>query len=239
MTHTKVQTDRQAWKSSTPGDAVPLSHNEVTELTQALARTRERLGPLTVGHQYLGRQASIGCVALEITQRCNLDCTLCYLSEHAEQVRDIPLEALLHRLGQIRAHFGVGTAVQITGGDPTLRNRRELVAIVRRARELGLPPALMTNGIKATRDLLAELAEAGLNDVAFHVDLTQQRKGFSTEKALNIIRREYIERGRGLPLNVMFNTTVFQGNNVTGPPGPGGLRESDFVSASVKRRSYP
>jgi hypothetical protein len=55
MTHTKVQTDRQAWKSSTPGDAVPLSHDEVTELTQALARTRERLGPLAVGHQYLGR----------------------------------------------------------------------------------------------------------------------------------------------------------------------------------------
>jgi 7,8-dihydro-6-hydroxymethylpterin dimethyltransferase len=212
MTHTKVQTDRQAWKSSIPGDAMPLSPDEVTELTQALARTRERLGPLAVGHQYLGHQASIGCVALEITQRCNLDCTLCYLSEHAEQVRDIPLEALLQRLDQIRAHFGVGTAVQITGGEPTLRQRRELVAIVRRARELGLPPALMTNGIKVTRDLLAELAEAGLNDVAFHVDLTQQRKGFTTEKALNVMRREYIERGRGLPLNVMFNTTVFQGN---------------------------
>src|SRR5262249_53618526 len=29
------------------------------------------------------------------------------------------------------------------------------------------------------------------------------------------------------------------GQNVTRPPGPGGLRESDFVSASVKRRSYP
>src|SRR5262249_23147617 len=127
MTHTKVQTDRQAWKSSTPGVAVPLSQEEVTELTQALARTRERLGPLAGGHQSPGRRASIGCVALEITQRCTLDCTLCYLSEHAEQGRDTPLEALLQRLDQTRAHFGVGTAVQIPGGDPTLRNRRELV----------------------------------------------------------------------------------------------------------------
>src|SRR5712691_8063647 len=195
MTHTRVQTDRQAWKSSIPGDAMPLSHDEETELTQALTRTRERLGPLAVGHQYLGRQASIGCVALEITQRCNLACTLCYLSEPAEQVRDLPLAALLQRLDQIRGYFGVGTAVQITGGDPTLRNRRELVTLVRRARQLGLHPALMTNGIKATRDLLTELAEAGLNDVAFHVDLTQQRKGFPTEKALNVVRQEYIERG--------------------------------------------
>ena len=38
------------------------------------------------------------------------------------------------------------TAVQVTGGDPTLRNRDELVAIVRRIRERGLLPTLMTNG---------------------------------------------------------------------------------------------
>jgi hypothetical protein len=191
---------------------VPLSQHEEAELLQALARTRERLGPLSVTHQYLGQQASIGCVALEITQHCNLDCTLCYLSEHSAHVRDLPMAELMRRLEQIRAHFGVGTAVQITGGDPTLRNRRELVAIVRRARELGLLPALMTNGIKASRDLLIELAEAGLNDVAFHVDLTQQRQGFPTERALNALRAEYITRAQGLPINIMFNTTVYDGN---------------------------
>lgn len=109
-------------------------------------------------------------------------------------------------LEQIRAPFGVGTVVQMTGGEPTLRHRRELVAIVQRTRELGLLPALMTNGIKASRALLVELAEAGLNDVAFHIDLTQQRQGFTTEKALNTLRAEYTERGHGLPINVMFNT---------------------------------
>jgi hypothetical protein len=33
-------------------------------------------------YQQMGRRWPIGCVALEITQRCNLDCTLCYLSEN-------------------------------------------------------------------------------------------------------------------------------------------------------------
>ena len=212
MRLTMEQTNRQAFKSRTPGDSVALNQDEVRELTQALAHTRERMGQLYVDHQYLGRQAAIGCVALEITQRCNLDCTLCYLSEHSEHVRDLPIAELFRRLEQIRTCFGIGTVVQITGGDPTLRNRRELIAIVRRARELGLPPALFTNGIKASRALLTELTEAGLNDVAFHVDLTQQRQGFQTEKELNAIRAEYIERGRGLPINVMFNTTVYQGN---------------------------
>ena len=40
MTHTRVQTDRQAWKSSTPQDTVPLSQDEVTELTRSLSLAR-------------------------------------------------------------------------------------------------------------------------------------------------------------------------------------------------------
>ena len=73
-------------------------------------------------------------------------------------------------------------------------------------------PALFTNGIRAKRDLLAELSAAGLVDVAFHVDLTQERRGYDTEGALNEIRKVYIDRARGLPLNVIFNTSVFAGN---------------------------
>ena len=46
-------------------------------------------------NQVLGRRSTIGCVALEITQRCNLDCTLCYLSESSESVKDLPLDASL------------------------------------------------------------------------------------------------------------------------------------------------
>ena len=84
--------------------------------------------------------------------------------------------------------------------------------IVQRIREKGMRPTLFTNGIRATRSLLTALAGAGLVDVAFHVDMTQQRKGFKSETELNYVRREYIERARGLGLSVMFNTTVFPGN---------------------------
>jgi hypothetical protein len=68
----------------------------------------------------------------------------------------------------VRDHYGPNTDVQITGDDPTLRRRNELVAIVRWVRERGMRPALFTNGIKATRDLLAELRDNSLVDVAFH-----------------------------------------------------------------------
>ncbi len=162
--------------------------------------------------QHMGRRWAVGCVALEVTQRCNLDCTLCYLSESSEALHDLPLEEIFRRLQAVRDCYGPGVDIQITGGEPTLRTRDELVAVVRRARALELRPALFTNGIRATRPLLESLSDAGLVDVAFHVDMTQQRKGFRSEAELNEIRAEYIERARGLPLAVYFNTSVFDGN---------------------------
>ena len=180
----------------------------------ALAAARQRMvatGQWTTG-QAMGRRWPIGCVALEITQRCNLDCTACYLSENAEAVHDLPLAELYRRIDMIFEHYGPNTDVQVTGGDPTLRQRAELVAIVRRIRAKGMRPTLFTNGIRARRDLLRELVDAGLVDVAFHVDMTQQRKGYASEMDLNALRQEYIERARGLHLPVMFNTTVFDGN---------------------------
>ena len=162
--------------------------------------------------QQMGLRWPIGCVALEVTQRCNLDCSLCYLSENSEAVKDVPLEEIFRRIDLIYSHYGKHTDVQVTGGDPTLRDRDELSAIVARISSLGMRPTLMTNGIRASRSLLTALAAHGLVDVAFHVDTTQQRKGFATEQALDRIRTEYLDRTRGLGLSVMFNTTVHDGN---------------------------
>lgn len=180
----------------------------------ALARTRTRMEVAGVwsDNQVLGSRSSIGCVSLEVTQRCNLDCTLCYLSESSEATKDIPIAEIFRRIDQIKYQFGPGTDVQISGGDPTLRDRKELIAITKRIREIGMRPTLMTNGIAASRELIRELVDAGLNDLAFHVDLTEERKGYPTEVSLNEVREEYIERVRGLPLAIIFNTTVYAGN---------------------------
>lgn len=162
--------------------------------------------------QSAGRFYPMACVALEITQKCNLDCTLCYLSEHAEQAFDVPLPVLFQRVENARSHYGTGTTIQITGGDPTLRSIEDLEALCTRIRHLGMRSCLMTNGIRATRPYLQRLARAGLNDVAFHVDLTQERKGFDTELSLNTIRQNYIDRAKGLGLRILFNTTVYRDN---------------------------
>lgn len=162
--------------------------------------------------QTAGRRWSIGCVSLEITQRCNLDCTLCYLSESAEAIRDLPLDEVFRRIDVIAAQYGPNTDVQISGGDPTLRDKRELSEIVRYIRAQGLRASLFTNGILLTRDWLQKLVSDGLNDVAFHVDVTQQRKGFATELELNKVREQYINMARGIDLSVIFNTTIAEEN---------------------------
>ena len=182
--------------------------------TSAARPLREALvrHDLFTPHQAASRRWAIGCVSLEVTQRCNLDCSLCYLSEHAEAVLDFPLEEIFRRIDMIADQYGRDCDVQVSGGDPTLRDHDELEQIVRRIAQRGMRSSLFTNGILASRSLLQRLQAAGLNDVAFHVDLTQGRQRHASETELNALRLEYIDRARGLGLNVMFNTTVFAAN---------------------------
>jgi MoaA/NifB/PqqE/SkfB family radical SAM enzyme len=191
-----------------PPDA-PLAPGD-TELERA-RRNMRSLG-LAGNRQQMGLRWGVVCVALEITQRCNLDCTLCYLSDHSEAVHDLPMEEIHRRIDAIFARYGANTDVQITGGDPTLRRRDELLEIVARIRALGMRPTLMTNGIRADRKLLLDLARHGLVDVAFHVDTTQERRGYGSERSLEPLRDRYIELARQAGLSIMFNTTIHAGN---------------------------
>jgi 7,8-dihydro-6-hydroxymethylpterin dimethyltransferase len=201
----------------------PLSTDEIAQWQPALvpasdscptqaARQRMEAAGQWQAWQVVGRRMAIGCVALEVTQRCNLDCTYCYLSESSEALRDLPLAEVMRRIDLIAQHYGPGTDVQVTGGEPSLRNHDELVQIVAYIRSCGMRASLFTNGIRASRALLERLCHAGLEDVAFHVDLSQARKGYATEASLQPLRDEYIARAKGLPLSVFFNTTVFPGN---------------------------
>ena len=203
---------RKAFRSLFAGDSSSISDKEIDQVNKALAKTKLRMGSHYKNNQILGRKEAIGCVSLEISQRCNLDCSLCYLSASSNQVVDLPLQEVFRRLDGIKQHYGVGTDVQVSGGDPTMRDRNELMQIVRYAREIGLNPTLFTNGIRCDRNMVEELVMNGLSDIAFHVDLTQGRKGFATEQELNKIRRQYIDMVRGLPLMVIFNTTVHTDN---------------------------
>lgn len=92
-------------------------------LSDPLTDMRRRMQRTVQWHpnQMAGRRWPIACVSLEITQRCNLDCTLCYLSDSSAAVRDFLLEEVFRRIDMIARHYGPGTDVQVSGGEPTLR----------------------------------------------------------------------------------------------------------------------
>ncbi|MFY2824436.1 hypothetical protein [Ruegeria sp. MALMAid1280] len=91
--------------------------------------------------QTAGRFYPVACGALEVTQHCNLDCTLCYLSNRAEMTYDPPLSVLFARLATIRSHYGTGVSVQLTGGIRPCARSRTLRRCAARSGVWGCAPA--------------------------------------------------------------------------------------------------
>ena len=63
-----------------PAREVPPLRRPLGDPRADLAWRMQRTGQWLPG-QTAGRRWGVACVSLEITQRCNLDCTLCYLSD--------------------------------------------------------------------------------------------------------------------------------------------------------------
>ncbi|MEM9017671.1 MAG: radical SAM protein [Verrucomicrobiota bacterium] len=106
---------------------------------------------------------------VEITNRCNMACPLCF-SNANHPADEVPLEEIKERLRTLNELAGP-IPVQISGGEPTLH--RDLPEVIRFARELGFRNIeLITNGIRISKDpdYLAHLTERGLTAVYLQFD---------------------------------------------------------------------
>ncbi|MGE0641560.1 MAG: radical SAM protein [Thermoanaerobaculia bacterium] len=178
-------------------------------------------GPL----QGLGRQ-STGCGAtIGLNPRCDFDCAGCYLGGDANAVPRAPAAEISRQLAALRRHLGPKGNLQLTDGEVTLLPEPELLGVVREARRLGLIPMLMTHGdgLRRTAGLLDRLVEAGLTEIALHVDSLQRgRRGpyreARTEAELEPLRDELAEivretrRRTGVRLRVAATLTVARSN---------------------------
>jgi hypothetical protein len=146
-------------------------------------------------------------VWLEPTQACNLACDGCY-RQNVRSHKSLPeVEADLEAFARLRNFDGVSVA----GGDPLCHPN--VVDIVRYVQRMGRKPILNTNGYDLTRELLAELKNAGLVGLTFHVDSRQGRPGWRdrTERQMNELRSEYAEMVKSVGgLSCAFNSTVYE-----------------------------
>jgi len=101
---------------------------------------------------------------IRLTDRCNLDCSICLASANLLKQDDYPLDKLIEF---VREH--PKSKLDLMGCEPTVRE--DLPEVIRELRKHKCIVAVHTNGIKlADRDYLKELIDAGLGEVHFQFD---------------------------------------------------------------------
>lgn len=101
-------------------------------------------------------------VLAELTHRCPLQCPYCSNPLELEAASKELTTAEWLRVIDELAEIGV-LQIHFSGGEPTVR--KDLVALVARATEVGLYSNLITSAVMLPREKLAALADAGLNHV--------------------------------------------------------------------------
>jgi hypothetical protein len=110
------------------------------------------------------------CVVLDVTQRCNLSCPICFASAGSSTRLDPSLEEIVGWCRTLLANGGPFN-IHLSGGEPTVRN--DLPELIRRIRALGFSYIqLNTNGVRLALDeeYAGELKEAGLACVFLQFD---------------------------------------------------------------------
>jgi 7,8-dihydro-6-hydroxymethylpterin dimethyltransferase len=110
-------------------------------------------------------------IILEITERCNLGCPVCYADTNGA-ARDPSLDTIAAWF-EAAARAGAGSNIQLSGGEPTLRD--DLPRIVAMGREAGFGfIQINTNGLRLADDdrFVHDLKAAGLSSVFLQFDGT-------------------------------------------------------------------
>lgn len=111
---------------------------------------------------------------IEVTNRCNMDCPVCF-SDANHPAHDVPRDEIRRRLERLLEVSGSPIPLQISGGEPTVR--KDLPEIVALAKSLGYRNIeLITNGIRVHQQplLLRELKDKGLTAMYLQFDGLQR-----------------------------------------------------------------
>jgi uncharacterized radical SAM superfamily Fe-S cluster-containing enzyme len=153
-------------------------------------------------------------VEIEVTQRCNLRCPVCFMSAEANDT-DVPLTEIARFYETIARDAGTETGVQITGGEPTLR--ADLPHIVRMGRERGFwGVEVNTNGVVIAQDngYLESLVAAGLTGIYLQFDGVGAEPYRQIRGAdLLATKLRAIERCREAGVQVVLAMTIVSGIN--------------------------
>jgi 7,8-dihydro-6-hydroxymethylpterin dimethyltransferase len=114
-----------------------------------------------------------GLAILEVTERCNLTCPMCYAYSSPSE-RDYTLQEIETRLDQLIAIEGKGISLQISGGEPSVRKDLDVIAAMVKRKGFG-QLEMVSNGIRLARepDFAEKLVKWGFTSVYLQFDSTR------------------------------------------------------------------
>ncbi len=164
--------------------------------------------------QMYGRNEE-GCGAtIGVMPKCDFACRGCYLGKEANHIPMDSIDSIKSQLRQLREYLGRWGNLQLTDGEVTLRDEKDLIEILRYANEIELIPMIMTHGdhFRKNPELLYKLVrEADLREVSFHIDTTQRGrygkdyKYAKSELELMPLRDEFAELIRSVKKETGFS----------------------------------
>ncbi len=164
------------------------------------------------------RHSAAAVYNLDITNRCDMHCTVCFASAwDAGVVYEPRMEEIKKMLdGAAGVQPRRQASVQFTGGEPTVSPL--LPEALRYAKELGFfKTQIATNGIRIAQDLdyAQELADAGLNYIYLQFDGVRNEDYVYTRDVSNMfdVKVRCIENCRKTGIDVVLVPTIVNGVN--------------------------
>ena len=147
-----------------------------------------------------------------LTNRCDLACWYCFFyAKRAGYIYEPSIEEIRKMVRAAKNEKPVGcNAVQLTGGEPTLRD--DLIDIIKAIREEGIDHVqLNTNGIKLALEegFATEVREAGVNTVYLSFDGVDETTNPKNIKEIPKI----LENCRRAELGIVLVPTIIKGVN--------------------------
>lgn len=154
------------------------------------------------------------CVLLEVTQRCDLGCPVCFASA-GENESDDPDILNIRLWYDCMLKAGGPFNIQLSGGEPCLRD--DLPEIIALGKDMGFTYfQVNTNGLRLAADIgyLGRLKDAGLNVVYLQFDGTNDQV-YRTIRGRNIFEQKVqaIRNCAQLKLGVVLVPTIIPGVN--------------------------
>jgi len=150
-------------------------------------------------------------VSYAVTNACNLRCLHCHADAREAMANELNLEEAMQTIEEM-ADLGT-EALMFSGGEPLLR-KEFVLGLAECCVDLGVIPAMLTNGVLLNHKVAAELKEAGIMAVGIPLDSTIPERHDKLRNTPGTFEKavQAIKACRDVDLKVVITTMALKNN---------------------------